>query len=113
MRCGGKIRISFAAASAFCDEKFFAVLENLADHFTGLEIFHHCPRRDRHHDRCAAAPALVRAHPVLATLGGPRIAVGIVEQRGEVRITANGNVATFATFSAIGAAHRFAPLAAE
>ena len=50
---------------------------------------------------------------MVAAFGGPRVTVGVVEQRGEVAVTDDDDIATAPTFAAVGATHGNELLATE
>ena len=66
-----------------------------------------------HHDVESRPSAAVRPRAVIPAGRCPRIAVGVVEQRGEVAIAGDDHVTATPPFAAIGAAHRHELLAPE
>ena len=89
------------------------VFQDLGDDFAGVGIAKHRAGRDRHDHIGPRAAGLVGAHSMLATLGNPLVAVGVVEEGCQVGITANNDAAASPAITAVGPAHRGAPLAAE
>src|SRR5437773_4667297 len=110
---GGEEGVALPTTTARGDHRLLTVLEDLCHDLTGVEVAQNRPRRHGHDDVGAGSTALVRPHPVLATLGQPPVAVGVVEESGEVRVAADDDAAAAATVAAVGAAHRRPPFAAE
>ena len=98
-------RIALPASPALRDHEFLAVLQYLGDDLPGLGLAQDRARRHGHDDVRPGTPALVRAHAVLAALGHPVVAVGVVEQGREVRVAAHDHAAAAAAIAAVGATH--------
>src|SRR5258706_15056288 len=101
------------APTARRDDYLLAILEDLGENLLGVVVAQKRTRRNRHDDVGAAPSTLVRAHPMLAALRDPLIAVGVVEQRREVGVTAHDDAAAATPVAAVRAAHRRAPFPAE
>src|SRR6185437_2805933 len=113
MRGGGEVGIAFAAAAAARDDDSLAVLEHFAEELRRCEISNYRSHGNGERHRRARASALVCAGAMVALLRRPRIAVGVVEERCEVAVADDLDVAAAAPVTAIGAAHRHELLAAE
>src|SRR5207237_1096437 len=84
MRRRGEVRISLPTAAAFSDANLLTVLYDFAEELSGIDIPNDRSRWNRHDDVRARFATLVASRSVVAILGLPRIAVGVVEQRREV-----------------------------
>src|SRR5690349_15898320 len=113
MGSGREESISLPASSALRDHGLLPVFQDLDDDLAGPGISQNRTRRYRHHHVLAGAAGLVATHPVLAPLRDPAIAIGVVEQRREVLVAADDDVATAPAVAAIGAAHWGAPLSTK
>src|SRR6185312_11265240 len=95
--------VSLSAASALRHEHLVTVLEHLAEDLARADVPNDRARRNREHDVFPRAARLVVPRSVIATLGGPVVPIGVVEQRGEIRVTAYANVSAAAAVATIGA----------
>ena len=113
MSSGGEEAVALAAPAALCDDHLLPINEDLGEDLAGRCVADYSAGRHRENHVLARLSALVRAHAVLAALRDPAIAVGIVEQRREIPVAANDDVAAASTVAAVRTAHRHAMLSAE
>ena len=109
----GEPGIALASAAAVRDDETVVVGEHLGDHLAGVVIAHHGSRWHGKHDVVARAAGLVRAAAMVATLRLPGVAVGVVQQRGQIVVGANDHIPSLAAVTAVGTAHGRELLAAE
>src|SRR6266403_3668493 len=109
----GKECVSLPAPPARGDRHLLPILQDLRHDLAGGGVAQNRTQRHGHDDVRTPAPTLVRPHPVLAALGYPLVAVGVVEKGREVGIAANDDAAAAAPVAAVRAAHRSSPLATE
>src|SRR6266481_1415697 len=109
----GKECVSLPAPPARGDRHLLPILQDLRHDLAGGGIAQNRTQRHWHDDVRTPAPTLVRPHPVLAALGYPLVAIGVVEKGREVGIAANDDAAAAAPVAAVRAAHRGAPLSSE
>jgi hypothetical protein len=113
MRRGRKERVPFPTATAFRDYGFLTILQNFGKNFTGGRVADYCTRRNGKHDIFARVSGFVRSHSMLTALRDPPVPVRVVEQRREIRVSANDDVTAAAAVAAIRPAHWNAMLATK
>ena len=106
-------RVSLSAAPALGDENLISVGEHLAQHLAAVDVAHDRSRRNGQHDVLTRPSRLVVPRSVIATLGRPLVAIGVVEERREIVVPAHVHVATATAVATIGTAQRDELLAAE
>ena len=80
----------------------------MGDHFAqnrASDLADDRTRRHRENDVRARTSGLVRAHAMLAALRGPTVAIRVIEQRREVVIATDDDIAPTTTVSTIWPAH--------
>ena len=107
------MHVAEAALAALGDQQALAVAGQVADHFIGVDVDDH--GADRHEDRVvlAALAVALLAHAVLAALRAELLLVAEIDQRVEVFVGFQPDVAAVAAIAAVGAAERDELLAAE
>ena len=105
MRGRGEEGISLSAASGLGDDEFLSMVEHLAQIVARLLHPNTCARGDGENEVIGRTARLVVPHPVLPTVGRPLIAVGVVEQRGEVGVGADDDISPAAAVSTVGTSH--------
>src|SRR5215218_6273134 len=105
--------VALAAPAASRDDEGITALEHLADQLARVVIAYHRARRNGKQDVLARVPRLVGAAAVCPALCLPRVAIGVVEQRGEVAVGTNDHVAPLSSVAAVRPAEWRELLAAE
>ena len=105
MRGRGEEGISLSAASGLGDDEFLSMVEHLAQIVARLLHPNTCARGDGENEVIGRTARLVVSHSVLPTVGRPLIAVGVVEQRGEVGVGADDDISPAAAVSTVGTSH--------
>src|SRR5262249_23756658 len=113
MRGRHEIGVALTAAPAAGDDDAIAVLEHFAEPLLGVDVLDHGADWHGHDYSISGAAALVGAGPVIAGWRGPRVAIRVVEQRRQIRIADDDDVAAATSVPSIGPTHGHELLASE
>src|SRR6266542_4692430 len=113
MSCSCEEAISLSAPTTLRDDCVLTVSQNLGENLAGGSISHEGSRRYREDNVATGPPRFVGAHPVLAPLSHPPVAVGVIEQCSQVGIAADDHVAATSAVTSIRPTQRHPVLAAE
>src|SRR5690606_38845046 len=106
-------RVPAPATAASRDHQLLTILEELAEHLARVRVLHDRTRRDAE-DQVRTVPArLVLPHPVLAALGAVVLVVAEIQERRELVVRAEHDVAPLPAVSAPRSAARDTGLTTE
>src|SRR5439155_13333581 len=104
VRCRGEAGVAPATTAAPGDQQLLARAEDLAEKLAGFRVSYFGARGHRQVEVISGSAGLGLALAVLPPLGLPLGAIAVVEQRGEVRISADVNAPAPPTVAAVGTA---------